>query len=191
MNVPAHLILGAAVLARPGRRAVSVAAVLGSFAPDLSLFVMAGWSLYVRGTDPAEVFGRAYFSDSWQQVFAVDNSFLLWGAALALALWRRWPVPAVFAAAGLIHLGFDFVLHNEDARMMFWPLSDWVFRSPFSYWDPRHYGRIIGPLELAMTWGLAVLLWRRFEGVGARAMIVAAALAELLTGGVFGMLFDH
>jgi len=191
VNVPAHLIFGAAAFGKPGQPRVTTAAVLGSFVPDISLFVMAGWSLFVAGIDPSVVFGQYYFSDRWQQVFAVDNSFVLWGAGLGMAIWARRPVLVAFIAAVLLHLAFDFALHNDDARIQFWPISDWKFYSPLSYWDPRYYANIVSPVETVLTLILAGVLYMRFRRLGARVLIILAGAAQLLTGGVFGMLFTH
>ena len=188
MNTPAHLIFGAAAFGRPGRPEVTTAAILGALLPDLSLYLMVGWAMLVRGIDAQVIFDRMYFSDAWQAVFAVDNSMPLWGVALAIGLWRRWPVLVACAGAGLLHLIFDFGLHNEDARRHFWPISDVVFRSPFSYWDRNHHGQIIGPLEIVVSLALCGLLWRRFTGRLARGLIVLAALAEAVPGALFTLM---
>ncbi len=185
MNTPAHLIFGAAAFARPGNRAVTVAAILGSLVPDLSLYLMVTVSIWGMGIPPHQVFDRLYFSDSWQAVFAVDNSFVLWGLLLAFALWLEKPALTTFAAAGLLHLACDFPLHNDDARRQFWPLSDWVFHSPFSYYDQRRYGDVIGPLEVACCALLSVVLWRRFTGGRARALILATLALEAVPGLLF------
>ncbi|MCX8509728.1 MAG: cobalamin biosynthesis protein CobQ [Rhodobacteraceae bacterium] len=179
MNTPAHLIFGAAAFARPGVRHGPAAAVLGSLVPDISLYVMVAISIWGMGISPHRVFDELYFSDLWQNVFAVDNSFILWGLLLAFALWRCRPALAAFAKGGLLHLATDFPLHNEDARRQFWPVSDWVFRSPFSYYDPHRYGNYIGPLEVALCLVFSVLLWRRFPMRSARLLILFGMGLEL------------
>ena len=189
MNTPAHLIFGAAAFARPGDRAVNVAALSGALLPDLSLFLLAGWSLFVLGIPAETVFGTLYFSPLWQGIFAIDNSIPLWSLGLGWGLYRRNRVIIAFAGAGLLHLGFDLPLHNEDARRHFWPLSDWVFRSPVSYWDPQRYGRITAPIEIGICLILCVVLWRRFKRWPARAMIAAGALAEVMPGVMFALMF--
>lgn len=191
MNTPAHLIFGAAAFARPGERAVNIAALAGSLLPDLSLFVLAGWALYVQGQPAGVVFGQLYFSEAWQGVFAIDNSLPLWGTGLALALWRHHAAATAFAGSGLLHLGLDFVLHNEDARRQFWPISDWMFRSPFSYWDPARYGTVIGPLEVILSVVLLVVLWRRFAGRLARGLILAGAVLELMPRTLVALVMGH
>jgi len=163
MNTPAHLIFGAAALARPGRRGTTAAALAGGLAPDLSLYLLAGASLAILQIPPAIVFGELYFSDAWQAVFAVDNSFLVWGALLAFAA-RRGNLPAMaLAGAALIHVAADFALHADDARAHFWPLTDWRFASPLSYWDSAHGARWVAPLEGLAAGGLVVLLVQRFR----------------------------
>lgn len=132
MNTPAHVIFAAAAFARPYDRRRTVAAVAGALAPDASLYVMVAVSLYILGLDAQYVFGALYFSESWQQVFMVDNSVFVWGAMFGLAWWLKVRNAMVFSASGLMHLALDFPLHHDDGRPHFWPLTDWVFQSPIS-----------------------------------------------------------
>lgn len=162
MNTPTHLIFGLAVFGKPDAAKVTAAALAGAIIPDLSLYVLAGVHLLVLGTDPQVVFGELYFSDAWQSVFRVDNSFPLWGLGLGLAIALRSPWAIALCGAALLHLLFDFALHNDDARAHFWPLTNWVFHSPVSYWDPNYYGRVAGVVEIVASLVLCVLLWRRF-----------------------------
>jgi hypothetical protein len=191
MNTPAHLIFGAAAFARPGAGAVTAAALVGALVPDLSLYLMTAWARWMDGIPARVIFDRLYFSDSWQAVFAVDNSIPLWMLVLVAGLAARQAVVIAFAGSGLLHLVFDLVLHHDDARRMFWPLTDWVFRSPFSYWDSQHYGQMIGPLEIAACAGLSVVLWRRFRSPAARVLVAAGLAAETAPGLVFWMMFRN
>ncbi len=190
MNTPAHLIFGAAAFARPNRPAVTCAAIFGALAPDLSLYLMAGWHLTVLGTDARIVFDVLYFSDMWQQIFAIDNSFIIWGALLGLALGSGKAPFVAFAAAGLMHLALDFPLHNDDARLHFWPVSDWRFISPVSYWDRRHYGGVVGPIEISASLACLVLLWVRFRTVIPRIVILLAGALQLLPGLIWLFVFS-
>lgn len=162
MNTPAHLIFGAAAFGRPGDRAVTVAALAGALAPDLSLYLLGGWALFIQQIPPQVVFNELYFSPVWQQIFAIDNSFPLWGMIFALGYWSRKPWVTAFAGAALLHLALDFPLHHDDGRPHFWPFTDWVFESPISYWDSARNAGVIAPLEGLACLALVVLLWRRF-----------------------------
>lgn len=170
--------MGMAAFGRPGDARVTAAALLGALAPDLSLYLLAGWEIAVLGTPPETVFRERYYSDAWQAVFAVDNSIPLWALVLGagLVLRRAWVV--ALAGAALLHLGFDLGLHADDGRRHLWPLSDWVFASPVSYWDPRHHGGVVGRLEIGLTLALAAWVWIRYRARTARAIVVALAVLE-------------
>ncbi|QFU09049.1 hypothetical protein PARPLA_01816 [Rhodobacteraceae bacterium THAF1] len=178
MNTPAHLIMGAAAFGRPGQNTVIAAALAGGFAPDLSLYLMAGVALFVMSIPAEQVFGTLYYSDTWQTVFGIDNSFVLWGIGLAIAVWAgsRWAV--AFTGAALLHLIFDFPLHSHDARMHFWPVTDWKFHSPISYWEGRS-GEVWSLIETGLVVVMSVwLIWRDFS-LPWRLTFGALAIAQL------------
>jgi hypothetical protein len=178
MNTPAHLVIGLAAFGRPGHTGLICAALVGALIPDASLYLLCGWELFIVGTPPRVVFGQMYFSPEWQAIFAVDNSLVLWGAlcALGLALRRGWLV--ALSGAALLHLIADFALHNDDARRHFWPISDWVFASPFSYWDSDHHGGMIGGFEVALVVALSIWMLTRFQGWWMRGLIIVLCAAE-------------
>jgi hypothetical protein len=180
MNTPAHLIVGVVACGRRGDARVTLAAFLGALVPDVSLYVMTGWSLFVRAVPAKVVFGELYFSERWQSVFAIDNSFPLWTAGLTIALVMQSRLAVAFTGAGLLHLVADFFLHHDDARRMFWPVTNWVFHSPVSYWDPRYHGNIVAPIEVTLSLLLCIVLWRRAATTRGRALVAALALAEAL-----------
>lgn len=190
MNTPAHLLLGAAVFTKPDQPRTNIAALIGALLPDLSLYLLVAWNIYVLDVSPEVVFGSYYFSDSWQSIFAIDNSFILWGAVFGVALWikRDWLI--AFAGAGLLHLLADFLLHNDDARRHFWPLSDWVFFSPVSYWDRDHFGNYVGPLEALLCLVLIAILWRRFHSFWVRGILVLAAALQIVPHIAFFLMFS-
>lgn len=179
MNTPAHLLLGTAAFGRGHGRKVMIAALIGSLLPDLSLYLMAGISLSVLNIPASEVFGELYYSAAWKQVFAIDNSFLIWGTLLAAAIWarRRWAI--ALTAAALLHLALDFPLHHDDGRPHFWPISWWEFESPLSYWDTRHGAGWIGPLGLLASLASAVLIIRTRPGTALTILTVALMIAEI------------
>ncbi|MCA0270470.1 MAG: cobalamin biosynthesis protein CobQ [Proteobacteria bacterium] len=191
MNTPSHMLIGAAVFARPLVPATLVAALAGGLAPDLPMFVMVVWSTRLAGVPEHEVFSTLFFSESWQTVFAVDHGFLVWGALLGLAIWRRDLILRAFAGAGLLHAAVDFLTHNDDARRQFWPVSDWVFRSPVSYWDARFYGDIFGVFEVTLVVALTAVLCLRLGRWRERVLLIAIAalvvVPIMVTGGLHGL----
>jgi membrane-bound metal-dependent hydrolase YbcI (DUF457 family) len=191
MNTPTHVLIGAALFARRAEPRITLAAFAGGLAPDLAMFALVLWSVRIAGIPEHQVFGVLYFSDAWQRVFAVDHSFFVWGGLFAVATLRALPVLRAFAGAGLAHAAADFVTHNDDARRQLWPITDWVFRSPVSYWEPRFYGNVLAPVEVGLVILLTVLLLLRLTRWWERALTLAAAsvliVPILLSGGFHGL----
>jgi membrane-bound metal-dependent hydrolase YbcI (DUF457 family) len=191
MNTPSHMLIGAAVFARPLAPVTLVAALAGGLTPDLPMFAMVLWATRAVGVPEHEVFGTLFFSDTWQSVFAIDHSFFVWGGLLGLAIWRRQIILRAFAGAGLLHALADFLTHHDDARRQFWPVSDWVFRSPVSYWDARFYGNAFGMFEVALVVSLTAFLCWRLKGWAERALVLAVAspvlVPFLLSGSLHGL----
>lgn len=179
MNTPAHLLVGVALCSRGHLPRTGKMAALGSLLPDVSLYLMAGVSLFLLRIPPERVFGELYFSNSWQSVFAVDNSFLVWGIVLLVAVLMR-SMPAVaLSCAGLLHIASDFALHNDDARPHFWPLSDWVFESPISYWDSQHHAGLVAPFTLIVVLISAFVILRRWKDLRVRFAVLTVCCLEV------------
>ena len=121
----------------------------------------------------------------------MDHGFLIWGAVLGLAIWRRNVILRCFAGAGTFHAVADFLTHHDDARRQFWPVSDWVFRSPVSYWDARFYRNAFGMFEVALVVTLTVLLCRRLKRWQERALVLFTTapviVPLLLIGSLHGL----
>lgn len=141
------------------------------------MFVMYGWARFIAGLGDRDIWpepGGLYWQPLWQTWTNAGHSIPLMAAVLAVAIAVKRDWLRIFALAGLLHVAFDFPVHREDGHAHFWPLSDWKFVSPVSYWDVNHYGGIVGPIELAIVIGTIVLLWRRYPSRLVRAGLVAA-----------------
>lgn len=177
-------------MGKAGNRGLIWAAMAGALLPDLSLYLLAGGALFVLQIPPRIVFDELYFSDLWQTIFAVDNSFFLWGGLLALALWRKSAWAVAFAGAAVLHLALDFPLHHDDGRAHFWPLASWVYESPLSYWDEGHGARWIAPIEAALAVAAAVRLWVWRPGWKIAAVVAALVAAELSVTSIWVFIFS-
>ncbi len=189
MNTPAHLLLGAAAFGKPDKKGTYTAALFGALAPDLSLYLMVSVSIWGLDIPAQTVFRELYYSDAWQAVFAVDNSFVLWGIALSVALWLHAHVFIAFTAAALLHLAFDFPLHTHDARQHFWPVTNWVFESPFSYWDNSAHAGVVSPVALSLSAGALVLIWRSTKAIWLRVLTAALFVMEFASSGIWRVVF--
>lgn len=188
MNTPAHLVFGMTAFGKQGRRDLTAAAFVGALIPDLSLYLLSLTHLLIIGTTPEVLFGELYFSDGWQRIFRVDNSIVLWGLVLAFGLLRRSGVVIALSGAALLHLVADLLLHHDDGRPHFWPLTDWIYESPVSYWDPLHYGGIVGPLEVLAVLACSLILWRRHAGLAMRLGIFVLVMAQIVPSIAFGIM---
>lgn len=190
MITPTHLLVAAAAVARPGTPGRNRAALFGALLPDLSIYVLFFWAVWIAEIPQARLWGVVYWSEPWQTLSAVSNSIPLFAALLALAWVRRWPVLAAFSVAALLHAALDLPVHAEDAHRHFWPLSDWRFVSPLSYWDPAHHADWVRPIETALAALCLVLLWRRFEGWRVRAALAATGAGLAAAPLIAALAFD-
>ncbi len=162
---------------------------MGAFVPDFSLYLMVSVSIWVMDIPARRVFGELYYSDAWQSVFAVDNSFILWGLAFGLALWRKSSVFVAFTGAALLHLLLDFPLHTHDARQHFWPVTNWIFESPVSYWDNAAHAGIVSPVALALAGGALVVIWQRAKTIWLRIVATGLFVLEIASSGIWRFIF--
>jgi len=69
-----------------------------------------------------------------------------------------------FLLGWLGHAVADFFSHVDGARPLFWPLSDWEWSSPVSYYDPLYYGNEFFAISHALILlTMAALLVRRMR----------------------------
>ena len=87
------------------------------------------------------------------------------------------------AIAALLHIALDFPLHADDAHRHFWPVSDWRFFSPVSYWDPAHNGLVGGGIETLSLLFATGMLWWRFTGLRWRILFLVLVALQLFAFG--------
>lgn len=180
MNTTAHVLMGAALCGHRDRPAVTASAVGGSLLPDAAIIGMVAWQGWVVGRTGEQIFREDYYDPFWQEVFAIFNSLPLY-LAVAVAGWllgRSWLMALGMVA--LIHVLTDMPLHVDDGHPPFWPFLDWIYESPWSYWDVNHGARIIAPLEVALSAVLAAYLWFRLPHPLMRIAVAATLAAEAL-----------
>lgn len=191
VNSQTHLIMGAALFGKPLPR-LAWAGAAGGFAPDLPMYVIVS-GLRLQGHSLDRIFSRFYWQDFWQIANAIGHNFLLWGSLAIISAWAvfankrtgnpgnaagGWPgLTFAFSASALLHSAIDFLTHRDDAHMHFWPLSDWRFRSPVSYWDSNHYGTQFSLFEAALGIAIAAILMRRYANPLIRLALALCVIA--------------
>lgn len=142
------MIYNLLALGRKDRTAIILPVVLGAFLPDLPIFILYFVEKVIRQTPSDVIWGQVYFTNYWQNWIDALHSFPLDLLGLGITIWiaSQWGI--LFFSSMFLHALADFPVHHDDAHGHFFPISNWRFASPVSYWDPQYYGQIIAPIEI-------------------------------------------
>ena len=189
MNSPTHSLIALAALAKQGQSRRNWAVFLGALIPDAVIYLWAPYQAFIKQESWPEIWNTLYFEPPMQNLIAYVNSVPIYGA-LGIAgylgrgkLWGQ--LCLVFSLAALLHIAFDLPVHNHDAYRHFWPLSDWRFYSPLSYYETAHHARWVSLVEAGIAAVCIVVLWRRFAQRWVKVVLSALALLYVLVQFVF------
>lgn len=174
MITSSHIIYGWAAaratktVADPTR---TLSFVVGSFLPDIPVYLFFIAHGLLLGTNQSTMWNELYFDSAWTPFFTLSHSLLLWPLLFLVGTYLKQRVLKYIAGAGILHITLDLLVHNDDAYRHFWPLSDWKFVSPISYWDPSHYGRLVSVFDTMIIVGLLVWLGTKYTSVRARVLM--------------------
>ena len=186
MVTHSHAIINIAILSRQRKAHLHRYAFIGAVLPDLPMFLFFAVETFILRTPQRELWDTRYFMQEWQNFFDLANSIPLILMLLGIGYYLlNSEKITVLAWSMLIHCGFDFFLHNDDAHHHFFPLSDFAFESPVSYWDAEHYGHIAAPIEVFATLAVSVYLFRRLHTPASRWVLVAVNLFTVVAHSVF------
>ena len=180
MNSPTHSLLALALLSKKGHTKRNWAVFIGSIVPDLAIYLWAPYQRFVNGVSGTEMWRELYFQPPMQNLIAFFNSIPIYLALAAIGWVLRTKtfgkILLFFALAALIHMATDMPVHSEDAYRHFWPISDWRFYSPLSYWDSDHHSFWVSLIESAIALTCVVVLWRRFPKLWVKILLSLLAV---------------
>ena len=78
---------------------------------------------------------------------------------LLIAHFWNWQLIEIALISMVLHSLLDFPVHNNYAHRHFFPLSNYRFISPVSYWDRNHYGAIATLVEFLLVIGATIVLF--------------------------------
>lgn len=181
MNTPSHVILNLALLGRRSRAHLNRPIFWGALLPDLAMFGFYGWAKLIAKLDEATIWGETYYEPFWQTIFDVGNSIPLALLGIGMAVWARRRYPswqplangAIFLALSVIlHCLGDLPVHVDDGHRHFWPLSNFRFESPISYWDPDHHGGAFALVEFLLVLIASWRVWQLLRSRWVKALLV-------------------
>jgi len=157
MITPSHIIYGWASAKGSEEqpdKSRTLAFVIGSILPDTPTYLFFVVQAFVLQVNQRTIWRELYFDSGWTPFITMSHSLLLWPALLLASYIYDWRITKYVTTAAILHISLDFLVHNDDAYAHFWPLTDWKFFSPVSYWDPSHYGTIVSMIDAIVIVGL-------------------------------------
>ena len=165
MITTTHILLAMATLTKREDWKRNVTVFFGGLLPDLAVFLWYPYQKFVNGVSDREIWRELYFEPPMQNLIAWFNSIPIYVLLALIGFFARtktWGKLLMFLSlAALIHIATDLPVHADDAYRHFWPLSDWRFYSPLSYWDNNHHAAWVGKVDVAIAVGSVAVLWQR------------------------------
>ena len=178
MTTQSHAILNIAFLSKRGQPSLHPYAFLGAVIPDIPIFIFFAVETLIFQTSQREMWGSRYFMEAWQNFFDVFNAvpliLILLGIGYYLMHSER---VTIVAWSMLIHCVFDFLTHHDDGHHHLFPLSDFIFASPISYWDSSHHAGVFRVVECVVILAASVYLFPRLKtGLGRGVLVIINVL---------------
>ncbi len=180
MNTQTHAIINVALLSRKAVPHLHRYALIGAVLPDVPMFFFFLVEAFILKHPQSLIWGERYFLPEWQNLFDIFNSIPLFLLLLGIGYWRQSNAVIVCSLSLLLHAAGDFFLHHDDGHRHFFPLLQFRFYSPISYWDPRHHGRIVSAIEILVTIGASVYLFPRLPSRLMKGALVVINLISVL-----------
>jgi len=186
MNTPSHAILNLFILRKLFKKKVdkvkhfNLIVVLGSILPDLPMFFFFLYYTFINKVPQMEIWHTLYFTESWQVVFNLFNSIPIFLVIALLAYKFSKTRLFVFCLANLLHFVGDFFVHQEDAHAHFFPLSNYKFMSPISYWDRSSGGTTFSIIEAMVILVISIYLFKHIKTWWGKALLIGANVFSLL-----------
>ena len=183
MNTVAHLLFGLVTLEKPQHiypwpkflenqkfpsKQLIWPMVIGSLLPDFPMVIFYLVEKFIFGQPESYIWGTAYFSQDWSNFIDLFNSIPLIFLGFALCFWKQWKQGWIFLSGMFLHVLGDLPLHHDDGHHHFFPLSQWRFDSPVSYWDLDHHGGIMGVIEAIAMMISSLYLFRAYPSPGGK-----------------------
>lgn len=180
MNTPSHIVVNLFLLGRGKSADYSLPIIIGSILPDIAIFWFYFWAKFIKKFSSSYIWGELYFTDFWQNIFAIPNSIILCLLAVIITGYFDKSLWQIMFISMIVHCLFDLPVHHDDAHRHFVPLSNYRFISPFSYWDKNHYGRWVALGELLLVFLSSTYLYFHHSMWWSRVLLLATNIIYFL-----------
>ncbi len=180
MNTPAHVILNMLCLGRQDTATVLTPVIFGAVLPDAPIFLFYFIERVFKRTPESIIWREAYYQENWQNFIDFFNSIPLIALGFIVAIWVNSKIGMALFGSMFLHMLGDLPLHHHDAHRHFFPLSNWRFKSPFSYWDPRFHGVTITRLEILMVIVSCGALFFTYQSLPGKISVGLVALSYII-----------
>lgn len=181
MNTPAHAIFNLALLGRKKQPQWNPLIIWGALIPDLAMFAFYLWLKLATDIPESQIWQVEYYRPFWQTLFDWFNSIPLALLGMGVMFYARRTGIALLFASILLHCLEDLPVHHDDGHRHFFPLSNFRFESPVSYWDPDHYGIVVGRIEMVLVVIASIYVFRRVRSRWTKGLLISANVLPLLT----------
>ncbi|HEY9849172.1 MAG TPA: hypothetical protein V6D28_06920 [Leptolyngbyaceae cyanobacterium] len=151
MNTPSHAVINLFFIGREKLPQANLPIFIGAILPDIPIFVFYGWAKLIARLPEQQIWSVTYYEPFWQDVVAIFHSIPLVLLGWSIAYRFGWQRVQFLCISMVVHSLLDLPVHHDDAHRHFFPLSNYRFISPISYWDTKHYGGIVSLFELSCT----------------------------------------
>lgn len=179
MNTPSHAILNLALLIDPPLGPATLPIVLGATLPDVPMFALYFWAKLIRRLPERQIWTQTYYKPFWQNLTHAFHSIPLTLIGWLIAYYCEWQEIQIICISAVLHSLFDLPVHNNDAHRHFLPFSNYRFISPISYWNPKHYGRIVAKVEVLLVLIATLYLFPLLHSYISKGLLVAVNLLYL------------
>lgn len=138
--------------------------VLGALLPDIPVYIFFVVCGLIWGLPHQILWDDMYFNSWWSLPITLAHSFIFWPIIIGTSSYIGWKFIKWMSISALFHSVIDFFVHTEDAYRHWYPLSDWKFHSPISYWNSAEYGHLVSMFDSLLVLGLLTYLYTKYVG---------------------------
>lgn len=180
MNTPGHYILNLALLGQTIAPEHNTAIALGAILPDIPIFGFYFVAKFIYQIPETKIWTEVYYEPFWQNLVAVFHSIPLALIGAIIFYYLNWQTGVILCLSMICHCLLDLPVHHHDAHRHFFPISNYRFISPFSYWDKNYHAQIVALIEIGLVIAVNPIVLSLLNSFWAKGIVILIDLFYLL-----------